>query len=118
MQAPACATSVITLRLSGLGTPSVGKQSLSLPCSQCEHESDPPFLSQGENHLLYEREQKLKERERMLSVSQSNLQTITDHQARQQVAAVQQVPALGFELALIFRWGLFVCSDGMPELKP
>ncbi|KAK7097587.1 coiled-coil domain-containing protein 138-like [Littorina saxatilis] len=44
----------------------------------------------GENHLLYEREQKLKERERMLSISQSNLQTITDHQARQQVAAVQQ----------------------------
>ena len=54
----------------------------------------------------------------MLSVSQSNLQTITDHQARQQVAAVQQVPALGFELALIFCWGLFVCSDGVPELKP
>ncbi|XP_076447057.1 coiled-coil domain-containing protein 138-like isoform X2 [Babylonia areolata] len=43
-----------------------------------------------ENQLLYEREQKLKERERMLSVSQSNLQTITDHQARQQIAAVQQ----------------------------
>lgn len=34
----------------------------------------------GENHLLYEREQKLKERERMLTISQSNLQTITDHQ--------------------------------------
>lgn len=50
------------------------------------------FLSlQEENRLLYEREQKLKERERMLSISQSNLQTITDHQARQQVAAVQQV---------------------------
>lgn len=44
----------------------------------------------GENHLLYEREQKLKERERMLSISQSNLRTITDHQARQQVAAIQQ----------------------------
>lgn len=44
----------------------------------------------GENHMLYEREQQLKERERMLSISQGNLQTITDHQARQQVAAVQQ----------------------------
>ena len=76
--------------------PSVDKQSLSSPCSQCESESDAPFLSQGENHLLYEKEQKLKERERMLSVSQSNLQTITDHQARQQVAAVQQVAGPGF----------------------
>ncbi|PVD34436.1 hypothetical protein C0Q70_05709 [Pomacea canaliculata] len=47
-------------------------------------------FSLGGNRLLYEREQKLKERERMLSISQSNLQTITDHQARQQVAAVQQ----------------------------
>ncbi|KAL8617204.1 hypothetical protein ACOMHN_014374 [Nucella lapillus] len=43
-----------------------------------------------ENQLLYEREQRVKERERVVSVSQSNLQTITDHQARQQVAAFHQ----------------------------
>ena len=72
------------------------------------YKSNVLFWSQGENHLLYEREQKLKERERMLSVSQSNLQTITDHQARQQVAAVQQV--VGLWLGLSFPLGVVVMT--------
>ena len=63
---------------------------------------------QEENHLLYEREQKLKERERMLSVSQSNLQTITDHQARQQVAAVQQVAASLCCVHLLYCWAVAI----------
>ncbi|XP_046352653.1 coiled-coil domain-containing protein 138-like isoform X1 [Haliotis rufescens] len=43
-----------------------------------------------ENRILHEREAKLKERERMIVISQSNIQTITDHEVKQRWQALQQ----------------------------
>ena len=46
---------------------------------------------QDENRILNERESKLRERERMLSISQDSLQTITDHQVKVKMAAIEEV---------------------------
>uniref|UniRef100_A0A0B7AVS1 Coiled-coil domain-containing protein 138 n=1 Tax=Arion vulgaris TaxID=1028688 RepID=A0A0B7AVS1_9EUPU len=43
-----------------------------------------------ENRILCEREVKVKERERMLSVSQDSLQTVTDYQVKVKTAAVEE----------------------------
>ncbi|XP_012936514.1 coiled-coil domain-containing protein 138 [Aplysia californica] len=43
-----------------------------------------------ENKILHEREVKLKERERMLTISQDSLQTITDHQIKVKMAAIEE----------------------------
>ncbi|XP_045205254.2 coiled-coil domain-containing protein 138-like [Mercenaria mercenaria] len=69
---------------------------------------DPPDLSRGnlkeiyreleviseklkeENHILHDRENSLKERERMLSISQENLKTVADLEVKQRVSAVEE----------------------------
>ncbi|KAH9513741.1 hypothetical protein Btru_041985 [Bulinus truncatus] len=43
-----------------------------------------------ENRILYEREAKLKERERMLTISQESLQTVTDHQIKLKIMALEE----------------------------
>uniref|UniRef100_A0A2C9KPQ4 Coiled-coil domain-containing protein 138 n=1 Tax=Biomphalaria glabrata TaxID=6526 RepID=A0A2C9KPQ4_BIOGL len=43
-----------------------------------------------ENNILHEREAKLKERERMLTISQESLQTVTDHQMRSKISALEE----------------------------
>lgn len=43
-----------------------------------------------ENKILYDREQKVKERERMVSISSTNIQTITDHAIRQRIQAMEE----------------------------
>ncbi|GFO09384.1 coiled-coil domain-containing protein 138 [Plakobranchus ocellatus] len=43
-----------------------------------------------ENHILHEREVKLKERERMLAISQESLQTVADHQVKVKMAALEE----------------------------
>lgn len=46
---------------------------------------------QEENTILHEREKKLRERENMLSISQESIQTITDHQIKVKMAAIEEV---------------------------
>ncbi|OWF47641.1 coiled-coil domain-containing protein 138-like [Mizuhopecten yessoensis] len=43
-----------------------------------------------ENKILYEREQKVKERERMVSISSASVQTITNHAVRQRIQAIEE----------------------------
>ncbi|GFR68465.1 coiled-coil domain-containing protein 138 [Elysia marginata] len=43
-----------------------------------------------ENHILHEREAKLKERERMLAISQESLQTVADHHVKVKMAALEE----------------------------
>lgn len=43
-----------------------------------------------ENHILHDRENSLKERERMLSISQENLRTVADLEVKQRVAVVEE----------------------------
>ncbi|XP_048756583.1 coiled-coil domain-containing protein 138-like [Ostrea edulis] len=43
-----------------------------------------------ENKSLHEREQKLKERERMVSISSQNIQTIAQHEIKQKLQAVEE----------------------------
>lgn len=49
------------------------------------------FLFQEENRILHERETNLKERERMLSISQENLKTVAELEVKQQVSAMEEV---------------------------
>lgn len=43
-----------------------------------------------ENYILHERETKLKERERMLAISQESLQTVADHHVKVKMAALEE----------------------------
>lgn len=43
-----------------------------------------------ENHILHDRETSLKERERILSISQENLKTVTDLEVKQRVSAIEE----------------------------
>lgn len=48
-------------------------------------------MFQAENKSLHEREQKLKERERMVSISSQNIQTIAQHEIKQKLQVVEEV---------------------------
>ena len=48
-------------------------------------------LLQEENSILHDRENSLKERERMLSISQENLKTVADLEVKQRVSIVEEV---------------------------
>ncbi|KAK6172907.1 hypothetical protein SNE40_016474 [Patella caerulea] len=43
-----------------------------------------------ENQVLHEREERVKERERLLVISQSNIKTITEHQVKQKLQEIEQ----------------------------
>ncbi|WAQ98235.1 CC138-like protein [Mya arenaria] len=47
-----------------------------------------------ENRILHEREVSLKERERMLSISQDNLKTVADLEVKQRVSVVEELESL------------------------
>jgi hypothetical protein len=48
-------------------------------------------MLQEENHILHDRENSLKERERMLSISQENLKTVAELEVKQRVAVIEEV---------------------------
>lgn len=47
-----------------------------------------------ENKKLHEREEKVKERERIVAISSANVKTITDHEVREKVKILEQVSSI------------------------
>ena len=46
---------------------------------------------QFENKKLHEREEKVKERERIVAISSANVKTITEHEVREKLKVIEQV---------------------------
>lgn len=67
----------------------------------------------AENKCLHEREQKLKERERMVSISSQNIQTIAQHEIKQKLQAMEEVNYTRhvFQLKLSFMSETGICLN-------